>query len=65
MATAFGANNTVPSFITRRGPIREVRFKNDSAVHALFVIIGRKDIPKEATPCRIVQEDFEKELAEG
>ena len=62
MATAFGANNKVPSFITRRGPIREVRFKNDSEVHALFVISGRRDIPKEATPCRIVQEDFEKEL---
>jgi CxxC motif-containing protein (DUF1111 family) len=62
MATAFGAENTVPSFITRRGPIREVRFKTDSEVHALFVISGRRDTPTEATPCRIVQEDFEKEL---
>ena len=26
MATRFGARNTVPSFITRNGPIREVRF---------------------------------------
>src|SRR5207249_8959749 len=62
MATAFGANNKVPSFITRTGPIREVRFKNDSEVHALFVISGRKDTPRDATPCRIDQEDFEKEL---
>ena len=62
MATAFGAKNKVPPFITLSGPIREVRFKNDSQVHALYVISGRSDIPGNATPCRIEQEDFEKEL---
>src|SRR5262249_52797952 len=63
MATAFGAQNVVPSFIKVDGPIREVRFKNDSQVHALFVITGRSDIPSDANPpCTIKQEDFEKEL---
>jgi len=59
MATAFGANNKVPSFITRTGPIREVRFRSDDKVHALYVISERSDIPGDATPCRIEQEDFE------
>ena len=63
MATAFGAQNVVPSFITKNGPIREVRFKSDSKVHALFVITGRSDIPSGANPpCTIKQEDFEQEL---
>jgi CxxC motif-containing protein (DUF1111 family) len=62
MATAFGARNKVPSFITLRGPIREVRFRSDDQVHALYVISGRQDIPGDATPCRIEQEDFEQEL---
>lgn len=44
IATAFGARNTVPSFITLNGPIREARFKRlpngqpDGGVHALYVI---------------------------
>jgi CxxC motif-containing protein (DUF1111 family) len=63
MATAFGAQNVVPSFIKVDGPIREVRFKSDSQVHALFVITGRSDIPGDTNPpCTIKQEDFEKEL---
>ena len=62
MATAFGAQNDVPSFITKNGPIREVRFKDDNQVHALFVIAGRSDIPEDAHKCNIQQEDFEKEL---
>jgi CxxC motif-containing protein (DUF1111 family) len=63
MATAFGAQNVVPSFITKNGPIREVRFKSDNQVHALFVITGRSDIPSDANPpCTIKQEDFEQEL---
>src|SRR3954463_16569000 len=43
VATAFGARNTVPSFVTLNGPVREVRFKRhadgtpDGGVHALFV----------------------------
>ncbi len=51
MATMHGARNTVPSFITLDGPIREARFKNnadgtpDGGVHDLFVIGGRSDAP--------------------
>src|SRR5215813_13371203 len=41
IATASGARNTVPSFITSNGPIREVRFKSDGGVHDLYVISGR------------------------
>src|SRR5205823_5062825 len=44
VATAFGAQNVVPSFISPNGPVREARFKRkangspDGGVHALFVI---------------------------
>ena len=44
VATAFGARNVVPSFISPNGPVREARFKyrpdgsRDGGVHALFVI---------------------------
>jgi CxxC motif-containing protein (DUF1111 family) len=62
MATAFGATNSVPSFITLHGPIREVRFKSDGQVHPLYVISGRSDIPRTAPPCRLDQEDFDTEL---
>src|SRR5215813_5237063 len=53
--------NTVPSFITANGPIREARFiKNadgtpDGGVHALFTIAGRPDKP---AGCNIQQPDF-------
>src|SRR5262245_17948652 len=46
---ATAAKNTVPSFITRNGPVREARFVRnrdgspDGGVHALFVITGRSD----------------------
>ena len=59
------ATNLIPSFITLKGPMREARFvKNpdgtpDGGVHALFTIAGRKDAPG----CKLVQPDFEKELA--
>src|SRR5271154_810659 len=36
IATLDGARNTVPSFITATGPIREARFKSDSGVHGLY-----------------------------
>jgi CxxC motif-containing protein (DUF1111 family) len=45
-----GATNAVPSFITRFGPIREVRFARrpdgspDGGVHQLFTVVGRSDI---------------------
>ena len=64
-ATQDGARNTVPSFITAKGPVREARFiKNangtpDGGVHDLFTIAGRSDAPG----CTIAQPDFEKELA--
>jgi len=63
-ATAFNQRNTVPSFITRTGPIREARFKfnpdgtRDGGVHALFVISGREDGSTSAAGCNIAQEDF-------
>ena len=63
-ATAFGAQNTVPSFITSNGPIREARFKflpggaPDGGVHGLFVITGRSDSTGSASGCNLVQENF-------
>ncbi len=58
------ANNTIPSFITRNGPVREARFQfnpdgsRDGGVHALFVISGHPD----AVGCNIRQEDFETQV---
>ena len=55
-----GATNTVPSFITSNGPVREARFvKNpdgtpDGGVHDLFTIAGRSDAPG----CMLAQPDF-------
>jgi hypothetical protein len=69
IATAFGARNIVPSFITLDGPIREARFKfklngtPDGIVHALYVISGRVDDTGEASDCNITQEDFVAQLA--
>jgi CxxC motif-containing protein (DUF1111 family) len=69
MATAFGAKNTVPSFIKLDGPVREARFvlnadgSRDGGVHALFVISGRTDPTGDARGCTITQEDFEKQVA--
>ena len=63
MATRNGAANTVPSFITLNGPVREARFRfvdppantiRDGGVHDLFTITGRMD----ATGCNIGQPDF-------
>ncbi len=59
-ATAQGATNTIPPFITASGPVREARFvKNpdgspDGGVHDLFVITGRSDAPG----CNIKQPNF-------
>jgi len=69
VASAFGARNTVPSFIRPYGPVREARFKfkpdgsRDGGVHALFVISGRVDSTGDATGCTIKQDDFEGNLA--
>jgi CxxC motif-containing protein (DUF1111 family) len=54
LATLDGAANTVPSFITSAGPVREARFKSDGGVHGLFTIQGRND----ASGCTLAQPDF-------
>ena len=71
IATAFGARNTVPSFITLNGPIREARFKRlpngqpDGGVHALFVISQRNDGTGNASGCNIVQENFAQAVSQN
>ena len=70
VAKAFGAMNTIPSFIKADGPVREARFRykpdgsRDGGVHALFVISRRVEGPEsDAGACNIGQEDFEREVA--
>jgi len=65
------STNTLPSFITPDGPVREARFKfllnsngslsttPDGGVHDLFVITGRPD----AGSCSITQPNFAQNLA--
>lgn len=59
LATLHGANNSVPSFITVTGPVREARFVSDGGVHGLFTIAGRSDAPG----CQLAQPDFKTALA--
>jgi CxxC motif-containing protein (DUF1111 family) len=68
LAKLDGATNTVPSFITANGPVREARFITasgqdngppDGGVHGLYTIRGRTD----ATGCNLAQPDFAGELA--
>jgi CxxC motif-containing protein (DUF1111 family) len=71
VANADGATNTIPSFITANGPVREVRFVStnpsdtnaplDGGVHALFTIKGRSDAPG----CNLAQPNFAAQLAAG
>jgi CxxC motif-containing protein (DUF1111 family) len=69
IATAFGARNTVPSFITQNGPIREARFKRlpsgqaDGGVHALFVVSQRNDGTGNASGCNITQDNFAQQVS--
>lgn len=71
VATAFGARNTVPSFITLNGPIREARFKRlpsgapDGGVHALYVISQRNDGTGNASACNIVQDNFAQAVSQN
>jgi len=64
-ATADGGRDSVPSFLSLNGPVREARFVRnrdgtpDGGVHALFTITGRPG----ADGCRLAQPDFERELA--
>ena len=65
-ATADGALNTLPSFVTADGPVREARFPflvgangaltsmPDGGVHDLFTIAGRPDAPG----CSMAQPNF-------
>lgn len=63
-ATEMGATNTIPSFITPNGPVREARFIRkpdgalDGGVHDLFSIAGRTDAPG----CNLQQPDFADQL---
>jgi CxxC motif-containing protein (DUF1111 family) len=60
-----GGTDTVPSFITANGPVREARFVSnpdetpDGGVHAIFTITGRTG----ATGCTLAQPDFAAQLA--
>ncbi|HVY82589.1 MAG TPA: di-heme oxidoredictase family protein [Steroidobacteraceae bacterium] len=71
IATAFGAHNAVPPFITRNGPVREARFKTlpngapDGGVHALYVISQRIDSTGSAASCNILQDNFAQQQANG
>jgi CxxC motif-containing protein (DUF1111 family) len=72
VANLDGATNTIPSFITLNGPVREARFKfalspnggitntPDGGVHGLFTIQGRSD----ATGCTLAQPNFEQMVDE-
>jgi CxxC motif-containing protein (DUF1111 family) len=64
-ASKDGGTDTVPSFISSSGPVREARFvKNadgtpDGGVHALFTITGRPG----ASGCTLAQPDFATQLS--
>jgi CxxC motif-containing protein (DUF1111 family) len=73
-ATADGAQNTIPSFITSTGPVREVRYifftdifgfpdpnQPNGGVEDLYTIKGRVD----AGACAIGQPDFASNFANG
>jgi CxxC motif-containing protein (DUF1111 family) len=62
----YGATNSMPTFITENGPVREARFPYalnsngtvsqtpDGGVHGLFTIAGRRDAPN----CSMAQPNF-------
>jgi CxxC motif-containing protein (DUF1111 family) len=69
-ATAHGAQNTIPSFITSSGPVREARFpffftngqpdpnRPNGGVEDLYTIAGRVDAPASCNTSVIVQPSF-------
>jgi hypothetical protein len=67
LAALDGASNSVPSFITATGPVREARFISvpgqfgalDGGVHDLYTITGRTD----AQGCTLAQPNFAQQLA--
>jgi len=64
LANLDGAQNTVPSFVTTDGPVREARFiRNpdgslDGGVHGLYTIAGRSD----GEGCNLAQPNFAQQL---
>ena len=67
-----GGQNDVPSFITRFGPIREVRFQRkldgtpDGGVHQLFTVVGRSDLGSPGCTAAVLpQPDFEAQYRKG
>jgi len=71
LATLDGATNSVPSFTTANGPVREARFVAtnpnsltsplDGGVHDLYTIQGRTDAPG----CTLAQPNFAQQLSLG
>jgi CxxC motif-containing protein (DUF1111 family) len=67
VATLDGATNTIPAFISAKGPVREPRYvlnpdgTADGSVHELFTIAGRSD----ANGCTTPQPDFSDAIAAG
>jgi CxxC motif-containing protein (DUF1111 family) len=69
-ATAHGAQNTIPSFITSSGPVREARFpffftnnqpdpnRPNGGVEDLYTIAGRVDAPAACNSNVIIQPSF-------
>jgi CxxC motif-containing protein (DUF1111 family) len=67
IATEYGATNTIPSFITANGPVREARFPYmvnsngtrstvaDGGVHDIFTITGRQD----SNGCTLAQPSYD------
>jgi CxxC motif-containing protein (DUF1111 family) len=66
-ATAGGALDVIPPFLSAHGPVREARFvkngdgSSDGGVHALFTITGRAG----ASGCTLAQPDFAGQYAGG
>jgi CxxC motif-containing protein (DUF1111 family) len=66
-ASKEGARNRVPNFVTRDGPVFQVRFRffpdgsRDGSVHGIYTIAGRRD----AAGCEMAQPDFEKQAQRG
>jgi CxxC motif-containing protein (DUF1111 family) len=64
-ATSNGGTDSVPSFLSANGPVREARFVSnpdgtpDGGVHAIFTLTGRLG----ADGCSIAQPDFARQLA--
>src|SRR5262249_38706036 len=60
-----GGTDSVPSFLSLNGPVREVRFVRnadgtaDGGVHALFTVTGRPG----ATGCTLTQPNFAAQVA--